>query len=367
MLQKFKTWLLKQLHAPEKIAAPAHSTAATRQIEYEEAQNVVPYDEHLLERSRTQWHFGDWESLVNMELETLQHHPDRAKLALLAAAGQSQQGNSEAARQLIRLAKDWGCNKKLISQILISGVHNSIGRAAAVTGQNQRARMHFDSAIETGLAGGDRRLLSQARIRTQWEQIGASSNQAELFALDSSASSKYSGKYLLSEGYEAFVYRVGNQVFKVYKSAYFRYNKDYHRRGEGLFLRRNPSRFFISLVQENPFYIILPFAGERIGDVSKLHHDEFNNKRLCTWLLELKEELSRLAIIHRDINPSNILYNSDRDEFILIDFGWALGSDELEKADLHPPAMNGYYGTSDDEAIGKMIAAATQHLTKAFN
>lgn len=66
MYQKFKAWLLKQLSTPEKIAAPAHSTRATGQIDHENDQHVVPYDENLLERSRTQWQFGDWESLTTI-------------------------------------------------------------------------------------------------------------------------------------------------------------------------------------------------------------------------------------------------------------------------------------------------------------
>jgi serine/threonine protein kinase len=367
MFERLRAWLGRQLPHSSTVAVRSHSSIGQSEIPAEDLQNVVPYDENLLERSRTQWQFGDWESLAKIQRDTLQHHPDRAKLALLAAAGHLQQGNSQAASQFTRLAQDWGCSKKLISQILISGVNNSLGRAAAISGQNQRALRHFESAIEIGSPGGDRRLLSQARSKSQSEQIGIPLNQAEILALDSNTCLEYSAKHLIHEGYEAFVYRVSNQVFKVYKSSYFQYNKNYERRGEGLFLRRNPSKFFISLLQENPAYIVLPYAGERIGDVAKLHHEEFNNKKLCRWLLELKEELNRFAIKHRDINPSNILYHRERDEFILIDFGWAIGPDESDKEGLHPEAMNCYYGTSDDEAIEKMIVAATQHLNETSN
>jgi hypothetical protein len=174
MLQKFKTWLIKQLSAPEKIAVSANSTGATSQIDNEEAQNVVPYDENLLERSRTQWQFGDWESLARLERDILQHHPDRAKLALLAAAGHLQQGDNQAARQFTRLAKDWGCSKKLISQILISGVHNSLGRAAAISGQAQRALQHFHSSIESGAAHSEVSLLTEARLNRQLTELGLS-------------------------------------------------------------------------------------------------------------------------------------------------------------------------------------------------
>jgi hypothetical protein len=134
-------------------------------------QSVVPYDENLLERARTQWQFGDWLSLAEIDLATLQHHPDRAKLALLAAAGLLQIGNGDTARQLVRRAQDWGCNQRLIARILSAGVHNSLGRAAALGDQHPRAIRHFESAIATSAIGGDSRLLGQARAREQLQQI----------------------------------------------------------------------------------------------------------------------------------------------------------------------------------------------------
>lgn len=135
---------------------------------------VVPYDENLLERSRTQWQFGDWQSLADLNRETLQHHPDRAKLALLAAAGRLQIGLDAEGKQFMRLAKDWGVSKKLISQILIAGVHNSLGRAAAIGKQQDRAIQHFQNSIRMGTPGSEARLLATARIHQQYEQLGMS-------------------------------------------------------------------------------------------------------------------------------------------------------------------------------------------------
>lgn len=131
----------------------------------------VAYDEDLLERARTQWQFGDWESLANLQRDTLQHHPDRAKLALLAAAGQQQLGNTEQARQFTRLATQWGASKKLIAQVLIAGVHNTLGRAAAINGSQQRALNHFEDAVATANTQGDTRLLIQARTRHELERL----------------------------------------------------------------------------------------------------------------------------------------------------------------------------------------------------
>lgn len=132
----------------------------------------VPYDENLLERARTQWQFGDWQSLAQLTSDTLQHHPDRAKLALLAAAGRLQAGQDAEGRQYIRLAQDWGVGKKLVSQILIAGVHNSIGRAAAIGNQQHRALQHFENAIAIGTPGSDAKMLTQARTGEQLSQLG---------------------------------------------------------------------------------------------------------------------------------------------------------------------------------------------------
>ena len=137
----------------------------------ESTSQLVLYDENLLERSRTQWEFGDWDSLAKIERGALQHHPDRAKLALLAAAGHQQIGDMSATRQFTRLAQDWGCSKKLISQILIAGAYNTLGRAATVAGDQRRALKHFETAIDTGAPGGDLRLVTQARTTEQITQI----------------------------------------------------------------------------------------------------------------------------------------------------------------------------------------------------
>jgi len=148
---------------------------AMQVVEVQPDHSLVPYDESLLERARTQWQFGDWDSLTRIERDALQHHPDRAKLALLAAAGNLQTDNAGAARQFIRLAQDWGCSKRLVSQILVASVHNSLGRAALVTGQQPRAIKHFERAITVGAPGSDARLLTQARINEQSAQLGLSS------------------------------------------------------------------------------------------------------------------------------------------------------------------------------------------------
>lgn len=142
------------------------------EVAYDSVQPFAAYDENLLERSRTQWQFGDWASLCAIEREALQHHPDRARLAVLVASGHQAQGDMSEAQKYIRLAIDWGSSKRLVSQILIAGVYNTLGRAAAANGEETRARLHFHTAISIGTPGCDTRLLSQARTSEQLSQLG---------------------------------------------------------------------------------------------------------------------------------------------------------------------------------------------------
>ncbi|MDD2608881.1 MAG: BNR repeat-containing protein [Giesbergeria sp.] len=110
-------------------------------------QTVTPSDSAALQAALVQWQFGDWQSLANMERDTLQQHPERAKLALLAAAAQLQIGHAMEAEALIRLAQQWGVSKKLISQILIAGVHHSVASVAASANQPHHALQHLKNAM----------------------------------------------------------------------------------------------------------------------------------------------------------------------------------------------------------------------------
>lgn len=131
-----------------------------------------PFDKALLNRTRTQWQFGDWSSLTKLKAGEIEHHPERAKLALLAAAGHLQLGQNMEGRQFVRLAQEWGIDTGTCAQILVGGVYNSLARAAAIGNQQHRALQHFENAIKVGASGSDLRLLTQARINEQYHQLG---------------------------------------------------------------------------------------------------------------------------------------------------------------------------------------------------
>lgn len=180
LLVNLRTWVQSRFSVPQRIDANPSYVGIEDRIGTDKRQSIYPYDEDLLERTRNQWQFGDWESLSQLEPDTLQHHPDRAKLALLAAASHLQLGNTQPAHQLIRLAQDWGCSKKLVSQVLIAGVHNSLGRAAAIVGDESRALLNFQSAISIGTPSSDSRLMTQARVGQQLSQLGLVYKPAKL-------------------------------------------------------------------------------------------------------------------------------------------------------------------------------------------
>lgn len=182
-MPKVRKWLKKRHYQPafavDRIAASAQPVRAVPQFDTIDAtSNLVPYDENLLEQSRTQWHLGDWASLVNLDRDTLQHHPDRAKLALLAAAGQIQSNNTHAAHQLIRMAQDWGCSKRMVSQVLVAGVYSSLGKAALIAGDQHRAVGHYKTAASLANQKASAGILAEVQIFRETRALEAAEQQA---------------------------------------------------------------------------------------------------------------------------------------------------------------------------------------------
>ena len=64
----------------------------------------------------------------------------------LVATAWQQLNDQNKTRKYITLARDWGCDKKLIARLLVAGVHNTLGRAAAANHQKNRALNYFRSA-----------------------------------------------------------------------------------------------------------------------------------------------------------------------------------------------------------------------------
>jgi hypothetical protein len=54
-----------------------------------------------------------------------------------------QVGYVQIAQALIQQVQAWGCTQELLTRILIAGVHNSLGRAAALLGEKEKMTQHF--------------------------------------------------------------------------------------------------------------------------------------------------------------------------------------------------------------------------------
>jgi tetratricopeptide (TPR) repeat protein len=143
------------------------SGEAATEPEVESAQDAVGRDENLLERARTHWRLGDWESLSRLTSDELRLNPERAALAVLAAAGRLQLNQYGDAQQFIQLAREWGASRKSICEILAAGVHNNLGRVAAIDNQTTRALKHFEIAIGTASSRSDVELITRKRVAEQ--------------------------------------------------------------------------------------------------------------------------------------------------------------------------------------------------------
>lgn len=180
-LRTLLTWFKSPPKATEKTALEQKPSIPELLLAHHEdayqPSYLIPYDENLLERARTQWQLGDWQNLSRLNIDALQHHPERAKIALFAAAGRLQTGMDSEARQYIRLAQDWGVSGKLINQVLVAGVPNSSEKRVAILVQQGRAIEQITESSKLGSSTSDIQLVSQAPITSQLEQISTPQNE----------------------------------------------------------------------------------------------------------------------------------------------------------------------------------------------
>jgi len=128
-------------------------------------------DSTILNNAHSQWQFGDWDSLIKLPHDSIESHPERAKLALLVAAGHQQLGDMKATRDFVRLAEDWGCNKQQISRVLIAGVYNTLGKAALIQNDVVASKRHFRAALEEVGSIRALNLLTQARQEEESKRL----------------------------------------------------------------------------------------------------------------------------------------------------------------------------------------------------
>lgn len=174
------------------------------------------------------------------------------------------------------------------------------------------------------------------------------------------------------EGYEADITYDGNTVVKKFKPIYFEYNDQYGRKGEYYWLNRCRSSFFPEIISHTAEELVTKNAGTPIG-AKDVHvpgktqwYPGLNLLKCISWLQDLKTELHRLGVKHRDINPYNILYDEAQDTFTLIDLSWMIGDTEPDGPTTHPPNLNPYAST-DTEAIDQLCIDCVHRLISKIN
>ena len=120
-----------------------------------------------LDSAKFQWQVGEWESLTRLGALDLETQESREVLALLAGAAGLQLGNFALAKDLLLRANEWGVSDRLSARVLLSGVKNSLARAAMAVQHTDVAQACVDDALGLALPDEDVRSLAQRRFATQ--------------------------------------------------------------------------------------------------------------------------------------------------------------------------------------------------------
>jgi FkbM family methyltransferase len=133
---------------PGPVRAPASAAAsAPAPALIDPAAAPSPPQVLTLARAKGQWLIGDWQTLAQLDDATIEQHEARDRVALLAASAHLQLDAPERAATLLRRALAWGCDRQLAARLLISGVHNTLGRAAALRRDAPALERHFGQAL----------------------------------------------------------------------------------------------------------------------------------------------------------------------------------------------------------------------------
>lgn len=148
--------------APHDRSGPVYEVRAS-------ASRIFESTDNLLSRARMQWQFGDWRSLLGLDLLTIEHHPARAELALLSGCAALQVGQRDAAERFLAAAESWGCHPELMARLLLAGVANSLGRYHALKGNSETSEAYFLEAASS--LGGDPLLAARARQQRELHSL----------------------------------------------------------------------------------------------------------------------------------------------------------------------------------------------------
>lgn len=117
------------------------------------------------------WELGRWDQLAAIDCDAYEPDSDAAFFALLVASANQVIGNRQRVCECIDYAMARGCSRYTAIQVLISGVHNLLGRARLAAGQNEAAGEQFRNAVKLGARQGRESLVAAARQEEERHQL----------------------------------------------------------------------------------------------------------------------------------------------------------------------------------------------------
>ncbi len=124
-----------------------------------------PASSLTLSNARTLWLLGDWPALASIDDETISSHPSRDQIALLVACAHQQQSRHLLAAAYAERAVEWGCSRNLVARLLISGLHNTLGRVASLKSDSPAAERHFSAALALANAADPQAAIQMRAVR----------------------------------------------------------------------------------------------------------------------------------------------------------------------------------------------------------
>jgi tetratricopeptide (TPR) repeat protein len=146
--------------------------SGSRALQALPSRGTAGLSDALLAQCREQWQQGQWQQLAELQLSDIEQHTHRDRLALMLASAHLALGQLTQARLCVEQARDWDCDPRLIARALLAGVHNTLGRAAALGGQLERAWQHFALAAAPAAGARARTLALQSRGHQQLRSLG---------------------------------------------------------------------------------------------------------------------------------------------------------------------------------------------------
>jgi len=154
--------------ASRKVQLEAEGQAGT-----EVAATVMADRSVLLGQARIYWLFGEWRELVALHEDEIARDEERARLALLMASAFQRLDDTEQTRAWAQRAIDWGCEREEVASLLAAGVHNTLGRLALLSGDQEASERHFRKGVETaGLNETRAGTLARARASQEAAALG---------------------------------------------------------------------------------------------------------------------------------------------------------------------------------------------------